>query len=457
MTAGMDSPPDTGPVGASLTEGLAALLARSVDARLPERVVLHVLDWVGCAIIGATTPPGRIVAAWGARLGKGDCHAIGVGRLDAASAAFVNGAYGNVLEMDDIHRTSILHPGPVVIPAALAAADRQAASEREFLDAVVRGYEAVIRVGRSVGPGHYRHWHNTSTCGPFGAAAAVASLLRLGRAQTVSALGNAGTQSSGPWQCRLEGVMSKQLHTAAAARAGLTAADLAALGFTGPARILEGPLGFFAATCPDPDPGAVLADPDAPWLILETSFKPWPACRHAHPTIDATLAVRDRVPIGAIDRIVVTTYADAVTYCDSPAPATPLEAKFSLQHCVASVLLDGPPDLTAFEPPALARTDIGAIRRRVSLAAGDPYVSAYPRHYGAEVSVQLTDGRTIRATVADALGDPENPMSPQAIEAKARMLMRAAGLEAGRIDAIVDHVRALAGGGALSDLTALLP
>lgn len=167
--------------------------------------------------------------------------------------------------------------------------------------------------------------------------------------------------------------------------------------------------------------------------------------------------MRDRVPLGVIDRIVVTTYADAVAYCDNPAPKTPLEATFSLQHCVASVLLDGPPDLAAFETPALARAEIGAIRRRVSLATGDPYVSASPRHYGAEVTVRLIDGRTVRAAVADALGDPENPMSARAVEAKARMLMRAAGLEAARVDAIVDRVRALAAGGALSDLTALLP
>jgi 2-methylcitrate dehydratase PrpD len=153
------------------------------------------------------------VAGYGKSLGTGDCHAIGAGRLAATGAAFVNGAYGNVLEMDDIHRAAILPAGPVVIPAALAVAERQGADAREFLSAVVRGYEAMIRIGRSVGPHHYRFWHKTSPCGPFGAAAAAASLLRLDPARTVWALGNAGTQASGPWQCRLEGAMSKQLHT----------------------------------------------------------------------------------------------------------------------------------------------------------------------------------------------------------------------------------------------------
>ncbi len=456
MSADPAAPRAATATDSSLTEGLAEILARPVDPELYPRIAQHVLDWLGCAVIGATTEPGRIVAAYGATFGSGAAQAIGVGRLDPAGAAFVNGAYGNVLEMDDIHRTSILHPGPVVIPAALAVAERDGASAGALLDAVVRGYEAVIRIGRSVGPGHYRHWHKTATCGTFGAAAAVASLLGLDRGQTVSALGNAGTQSSGPWQCLLEDVMSKQLHNAVAARAGLTAAELAALGFTGPRQILEGRLGFYAATCPDPEPEVVLAEPDGDWQILETSFKPWPACRHTHPTIDAVLALRDRAPAEAIERIAITTYGDALTYCDNPAPATPLAAKFSLQYCAAVVLLDGAPNLAAFTPAALGRADVAALRDRVAVAEGEPFAGAYPNHYGAEVQVTLRDGRVERVAVRDALGDPENPLGAAEVEAKARMLMTGAGLAADRIDAIVAATDALPRGGAIGALTDLL-
>ena len=249
-----------------------------------------------------------------------------------------------------------------------------------LLDAIVRGYEAVIRVGRSFGPGHYRHWHNTSTGGPFGAAAAAASLLRLDRRQTVWALGNAGTQATGPWQCRLEGSMAKQLHTARAATAGLAAADLAAFGFDGPVAILEGPLGFYAATCPDPDPGAVLADPESGWLIHETSFKPWPACRHAHPTIDAALKLHGQVRPDAIEAVVARSYRDAVAVCDAPSPTTVLQGKFSLQHCAAAVLADGRPTLATFEPASLARDDLARLRGRVRLEVAEPYAGAYPCH-----------------------------------------------------------------------------
>ncbi|HZD53976.1 MAG TPA: MmgE/PrpD family protein, partial [Woeseiaceae bacterium] len=292
--------------GGTLTSGLARILRRPVSQQTLARASLHVLDWIGCAVFGATTEPGRIIAR--STEGSGPCHAMSAGRREAAAAAFLNGSLGNVLEMDDIHRTSILHPGPVVVPAAMAAAEREGASATAFLEGVVRGYEAVIRVGRSVGPGHYRHWHNTSTCGPFGSAAAVASILALDEQQIVWALGNAGTQASGPWQCRLEGSMSKQLHTARAAQAGLVAADLAAGGFTGPTAILEGELGFYAAMCPDPSPDRVLEGSDDEWLIEQTSFKPWPACRHAHPTIDATLLIREQVDPDALAALTVRTY-----------------------------------------------------------------------------------------------------------------------------------------------------
>jgi len=446
-----------GAAAASLTEGLADILARPVAAVDRRRAALHVLDWAGCAVAGMVSPSGRAVAAWAGKAGTGPAKALGGGRLDAGSAAFVNGAYGNVLEMDDIHRTSILHPGPVIVPAALALAEREGASADRLLEALVRGYEAVIRVGRSFGPGHYRKWHNTSTGGPFGAAAAGASLLGLDRQRTVWALGNAGTQATGPWQCRLEGSMSKQLHTARAAHAGVVAADLAALGFDGPRLILEGPLGFYAATCPDPLPERVLADAGGGWLIHQTSFKPWPACRHTHPTIDAALALYGQAPPEAIERVVVRSYGDAVGICDNLSPTTTLQGKFSLQHCVAVVLHEGKPTMAAFEPPALARDDLAGFRPKVALEVAEPFQSAYPEHYGAAVMLHLKDGRTLSAEAKDALGDPDNPVDRDAIVAKARMLLAAGGVEAGRATAVVAAAEALGTGGAIRDLTDLLP
>lgn len=442
----------------SLTEQLIALLHRPITQDDRARAALHVLDWIGCAVIGGTTAPGEVMKAYGRYEPGGSCKAIGVGDVRAETAAFVNGAFGNVLEMDDIHRTSVLHPGPVVIPAALATAQAQGTETSAFLDALIRGYEVVIRIGASVGLGHYKYFHSTATCGPFGAAAAAGSVLGLSDDQLADALGNAGTLAGGLWQLRNEDVMSKQLHNAHAARSGVVAATLAQRGLTGPRNILEGPQGFYAAMCPDADSAVVMADPTAPWMVYDTSFKPWPACRHAHPTIDAMLLLRDRIAAPEdVERIVVRTYADSVAFCDRPDPQNVVDAKFSLQHVVAVVLGEGKPTLASFEPIVFRRADIAAVRSKVTVEAAQVYSAAFPHHYGAEVEIWGKGGLHEKAVVRDALGDPGNPVGDETVVAKARELLSAGGLPTPKVEAIVQKTLALGRGGTIDDVTELLP
>ncbi|SDX43355.1 2-methylcitrate dehydratase PrpD [Albimonas donghaensis] len=435
--------PDMAP---TLLRRLAGRLAVRPGAEDRARAALHALDWAGCAAAGAVSPAGARLAQGAAATGAGACVGVGMGAagLSPAAAALVNGGLGNVLEMDDVHRTSILHPGPVAIPAALAAAQATGAGAAAFLDALVIGYEAMIRVGASVGPGHYQRWHNTSTCGPFGAAAAAGALLGLSEDAMVWALGNAGSQAAGPWRCRHEPVMTKQLHTARAAMSGLQAAELAALGFTGPEAMLEGAQGFYDAFCPDPDPAAVIARLDGPWMIWDVSFKPWPACRHAHPAIDAALDLRARgAAPAAIRAIRIETYAEAVTFCDRPAPTTTHEAKFSLQHAVAACLADGPPPLAAFEPDAIARPDLTRLRGLTAVAATPAFTAAFPRRYGAAVEIDLATGETLRAEAPDALGDPENPVDEARLIAKARALCAAGGRSPDQAERLIAAALAL--------------
>jgi 2-methylcitrate dehydratase PrpD len=440
----------------SSTAGLLALLARPVAQADRVRAALHVLDWLGCAAAGAATPPGRAMIAFGRTLPAGACRAFGGLALTGRDAALVNGSLGNVLEMDDLDRSALLHPGPVVVPVALAAAAETGASGAAALDAIVRGYEAMIRVGRSVGAAHYRQFHNTATCGVFGAAAAAGSLLGLDPAHMADAFGNAGTQASGLWQCRLEDCMSKQLHNGRAAQSGLLAAQLARHGFTGAHAILEGPLGFFAGFCPDARPECLLEDPDGPWLIHRTSLKPWPACRHAHPLIDAALAIRSRVDPARIARIAIEGYRDAIGICDNPSPRTPVEAKFSLQHAVAVALARGAPTLADFDAPAAAAPELAALRVRVALRESAELSARYPAHFGAAIRVEISDGTVIAHSVADALGDPENPLAADAVAAKARMLLAAGGFAPGAIDAAVGAAHALPGAAGVSELAQLL-
>jgi 2-methylcitrate dehydratase PrpD len=399
----------------SITAQLTELCLRPVADADRARAALHVLDWAGCAVSGSASEAGRTLARWAAQQPAGPCRTLGAGRRDLWTAAIVNGGVGNVLEMDDIHRTAILHPGPVVVPAALALAERE------------------------------------------GATATACALLALPSRRWLDAFGNAGTQAAGLWQVRHEPVMSKQLHNGRAAHGGLLAADLARAGFTGPASILEGPQGFFAAMCPGADPHAVVREPASRWKIHDTSFKPWPACRHAHAAIDAALALRTKIDRSPVRRIAVRTYRDALAFCDRPEPRTPLDAKFSLQHSVAVALADGPPPLAAFEPVAIARPDVAALRALVEVAEAEPYAAAYPAHYGAEVEIELADGARHVARVPDALGDPENPLDGAGIRAKALASMGAGGLDAERAGKLAAACLALATGGKVSDLVQALP
>jgi 2-methylcitrate dehydratase PrpD len=432
---------------ATVTERLAGLLARPVEPDDRRRAARHLLDWYANAAIGRVSEPGMLLAAE-TRVSGGDGPVrMFAGRsLDPASAAFLGGGLGSILEMDDVHRGALLHPGPAVIPAVLAAAGSLSVHPggEAILSAVVRGYEAMIRLGRSVGPGHYARFHNTGTCGAFGAAAAVASLLNLSTDATADALGSAATAGAGLWAVRHEPVPTKTLHVANAARAGFTAARLAARGFAGPRRVLEGPQGFFAGLCPDGDPERVVADRAGLWLIGETSFKPWPACRHAHPAIDAALVLAGRIDGAPLRSVRVETYADAVRFCDRPTPTTTAEAKFSLQHAVAVVFADGPPPLSAFDSPALSRPDLVRLREITVVADDGAFTAVYPGHFGARVHVDLGDGRRLTAEVADALGDPEQPLDDAALAAKAHALFAAAGVARAVAGRIVDDLLSVA-------------
>jgi 2-methylcitrate dehydratase PrpD len=440
----------------ALTRGLIGLLRRPVAAAERRRAARHVLDWLGCAAAGLTTPSGQAMLSWARTLSAGGCATVGGLRLTGRDAAFVNGCVGNVLEMDDFYRTALVHPGPVVVPAALAASEETGGSADALLDAVVRGFEAMIRLGSSVGPTHYKFFHNTATCGVFGSAVAAGLLYGLDDDRLVDALGNAGTQASGLWQCRLEDSMTKQLHNGRAAQSGVLAAQLARHGFTGPAHILEGPLGFYAAMCPDGWPDRLLAEPEARWLIHGTSFKPWPACRHTHPTIDAALAARTEIGTTAIRRIVVETYRDAVAVCDNPLPLTAVEAKFSLQHASAAVLLRGTPTLDDFDVPATRDPAIAALRAKVDLHERPAYTAAYPAHFAASLRIELEDGSSVTRDIPDALGDPENPLADAALGAKARDLLAAAGYPRGAADGAIAAALALAEGGTVAAFTRAL-
>ena len=185
-------------------------------------------------------------------------------------------------------------------------------------------------------------------------------------------------QASGVWQCRVEPTHSKQLAAARAAQSGVIAADLAKLGLAGPRQILEGTHGFFAAACPGAAPERAAADADAPWKMLETSFKPWPACRHAHPVIEAALGVRHGLDAGAVAGIDIFTYREAVEFCDKPTPESADEARFSLQHCAAVALVKGGAGACRFRGGRVGRRGGRGAARQGRRRRGCPSHQGFP-------------------------------------------------------------------------------
>lgn len=433
----------TAPLALSLTGRLAALIAaKPIGMDDYRAAALFTLDALANALAGRNTKPGAILLDWAAS------EPLTMGR-----EALLLGGLTHILEVDDLHRASVVHPGCVVVPAAYALGRRREVRGHAFLAAVLRGFEACCRIGMAVGPAHYKIWHNTATCGPFGSAYAAGDLLGLDHAAMTDALGNAGTQSSGLWQFLETGAMSKHLHAGRAAEAGLLAADLAARGFSGPPKILEGEKGFFAATCADAKPDRLLADPDAPWQLKLTSIKPWPCCRHTHPVIDAGLEIARQVGNRKVEQIHVTTYQAALDVCDRIAPQSEYEAKFSLQHTAAAAISDGKVDFASFDQAARSR--LAAQAATVTIEAAEPFLTRYPKAWGARVTARLGDGAELMAEREHALGDPENPLDEAAMRGKAAMLLEFGGVA--DVAGFIDSVMALTDNAPLPSLPDRLP
>lgn len=409
----------------SLSEQLAELVSRTraddVPSDVRQTAAWWVLDWLGAAIAGLDSGPGRIMLEHsGAQpAGRASCVGLPEGRSPQV-AALHNGAVSHVVEMDDVHRAAVIHPAVVVVPAALAVAEQIGASGRDFLTAVVLGYEVAIRVGESVGKTHYFHWHNTSTCGVFGATAAAGWLLGLDRQRLTWALGNAGSQAGGLWEFIAEGANSKVLHSGRAAANGVLAAELAALGFTGASKILEGRQGFFAATAPDGNPSAVTAGLGDGWKLPGSSIKPYPSCRHTHAAIDAALELRGEYGIGVqdVERIEIDAYQSTLDLTDNPTPSHPYAAKFSVHYCVARALADGAVRPSDFTDEKIAEPALRDLMLRTSARLDPELNSRVPQQLPARVRMHLQDGRTIEQTILDAKGDPEAPLSEQELTAK---------------------------------------
>ncbi len=461
VRAGPSFPLD-GQEAPSLSESLISLCARPIDIVATDQAERLLLDWCGISL-AAINEDGAIAIqqatqtlAGHGSVQTGPCTAFAVGDLPADQAAFVNGSLGTLLEMDDLHRASILHAGDVVIPAALASAQNSNASGRQLAEGIVLGYEVALRIGQAAASAGYAAWYNSAICGVFGAAMAAAHAAGASDLEKRDALGQAGMMASGLWQCRLEPTDSKPVATAHGARAGVTSAVLAQHGVRGARHILDGPLGFFASYYPDARQGDVLHGEEREWLIHDVSFKPWPACRHVHPAMGLVMELRDRVAIDQITRVEISTYAAAIEFCDQPDPQTPHEARFSLQHCVAVALIQGDLRTQDTARQALADPRIAALRRKTHIIEAPDLTAAFPRKTGAALAITVQDGTIHKAVSDNAPGDPEHPLDAAALSRKFRSNVASVGIAKAHATQLEHCINDLTIQTTLVDLTAAL-
>lgn len=404
--------------------------------RVRETAALRVLDLVSVAA-GAVKDPLVEAAkeALGAVSGCGNVSVWGGTRkYPLATAAMLNAMLAHTLELDDVHTASKTHGSASLIPAAWSCAEYLGKSGKDFLLAVVCGYETVNRVGMAFGVSAHRNrgWHATATCGVFGCAAACAKLLDLSVDQIVSALGMAGTQSSGVWAFLGDGSNCKILHPARAAADGIEAAFLAKAGMTGPEHIFDAKDGGLLYAMSDGGDVSKLSQGlGEVYEILNMDMKPYPCCRSAHCAIDGILEIREQMErrmglqiqnkpeaeilARQIRAIEIDTYLVGYKQCAVSDgclhPKTILDAKFSTPYSVSAAFLYGTVGMEQFESEVVFDPAVQNLLEKVTVHPADRFTEQYPKHWGCHVKVTMQDGTVYEAEVKDPSGSVARPLS----------------------------------------------
>ncbi|HVC42455.1 MAG TPA: MmgE/PrpD family protein [Candidatus Saccharimonadales bacterium] len=401
------------PVVVAFAEQALTMRRHGLDAAVRHAAARATVDWFAATVAGSVMPPALALSAALADESGGACRLVGDGRrTNCRTAALVNGTAAHSVEMDDIFREGIYHPGAPTIAAALAVAERQHASGEALLRAVTVGYEIGDRVAAAVNPAHYRYWHTTGTVGTLGAAAAVSELLQLDVERFAHAIATAATMAAGLQQAFRSDSMSKPLHAGHAAEAGVLAALAAAEGFTGALDILEGPVGFGVAMAGDPDWDAAIVAMCGEPAITQATVKNHACCGHTFAAVDAALELRARgVRAQDIAEITVETYTTATTVAGNTDPRTAFEAKFSTGYCVAAALLTGAVRLRTFEDSVLFDPAVRELTGRVTLVPDEGMEAAFPGQRAARVTVIEQSGVTHVAERRTRKGDPDDPLT----------------------------------------------
>ena len=398
------------------------------DGLPPEAVhwaKVGILDTVGVTLAGAREDCTRIVEGIAARGAGGSSLIFGSGRRTGAlDAALVNGTASHALDYDDMTNRLGGHPSAPILPALFALADETGASGRDFIAAYVGGFETECKIALAVHFHHYtKGWHPTATLGIFGAAAACAKLLKLPEERTATALSIAASLAAGI-KANF-GTMVKPLHVGHCTRNGLFAALLARDGFDAGDRVFEHKQGFLNVFNGEGnyDAGKILPDWGKPLDIVRPgiAIKQYPCCGSTHSALDVMLklAREHRPAADDIERVEVWTHARRLEHTNRPEPRSDLDAKFSVQYCMARALLDRRISIEHFEGGAYREPAVQKLLPRIHAA---PYTTEqFPaeNHFGAEVRIQLRGGKVLSGKVSQPFGrTSDNPLPAALLKEK---------------------------------------
>jgi 2-methylcitrate dehydratase PrpD len=401
----------------------AKLAAYLVDARpdaLPAVVraeaVRTFVNWVGCAVGGSRHEAVEAaLAALGPFAGAPSASVLGRSeRVDPLLASLLNGISSHVFDFDDTHLRTVIHPAGPVVSALLAFAEHQPVRGEDFVHALVLGIETECRIGNAVFPAHYDiGWHITGSAGVFGAAAAVGKLLGLDAQRMAWALGLAATQPVGLRE--MFGSMTKSFHPGRAAQNGMTAALLAARGYTSSEQALEARRGWLNVLSASHDSREITEGLGEHYEISVNSYKPFACGIVIHPVIDACLQLRQRENLDCeeVRSVDLRVHPLVLELTGKTEPRNGLEGKFSVYHAAAVALREGDGGERQFSDPAVLNPATVSLRRRVT-ATVDPTLEAD----AARVEIELTDGRRLRLQVEHAIGSMHRPMSNSDLEHK---------------------------------------
>lgn len=415
-------------ISTKLAKFATGLTTNHLPPEVLENAKLRILDTVGVCLASAGMPYAEAILAYALEQ-QGQPQSTLFGRtekLPPALAVLYNASLAHGNDYDDTHSLSIVHPGGVIVPTALAIAEKTNCSGKAVLASVVAGYEVTTRIGMAASKGfHAQGFHPTGVCGAFAAAITSSALLKLTEQQTVHALGIVGSQASGSLEFLSDGAWTKRLHPGWAAHAGVTAAALAQHGFTGPSHVLDGRYGLYAlyATRTEPNLALITATLMQEWEILNTDFKPYPCGHISHPYMDCALKLRQDYALDPNDIVSIELRVPSAAVpilceplADKRRPNSGYAARFSLPFSTALLFAYGRAEIDDFSHERITDPLIWQLCDRTTFTIDDSL--PFPETFPGWVLITLRDGRHLEARLEASRGSKEYPMSETELRKK---------------------------------------